>query len=816
MSTVWQVDASYIRTSGDIDPKNLLITPEIKNFLDIDRDTIYFIVATKGFGKTLFLRYKRLLYQEKYHSKSSEKSSILLIPKNELVDKHTEIIIFDKTKLNLFKTQANWDKIWFNSIILSIFKNLIKYCKKGDDSEITDILKAIRKLPIVDKLLDKAFNTPFDFLGYFLNIGYKEFYEYRKELAQLGAMIRGVRIPTAIFIDNVDQFFKEHLKNDTSNSLGVFDSDIWYKSQMGLINAVLTISNINGHIKVFASIRKEVIFKYKNEDEMALQSSGNIIDVNYSKNDLKKIFVRTINRMDEKNLLHPKSLDKDPIFSFLGIHEIENSYSDEVELIFDYIYRHTLKRPRDLMHIGLQLENLTSKTNVEIMGAINNGATDIAIQYINEISPHINFTIKKFEEIFKLINANILSKKMIRDICSEYNNQRCENIDCKKCASEHIFCTLYKIGFLGIINKDMVENKFHQKFLSPGEMTFEKAGILPNSYYYFIHPVLNMLIANQNTNFTIDETIVGDNRNLRYKKEYHLNEAPHSRAEGYNDRDKNENCMINDTSDRKKNALIISSNDHKDFINELSEKLKIPNFHIRTWVKDGYKTGLIFADKLHPLISESSLIIAEISDLSPNVFFEAGYAIGLTRDVCLIKKKDVKLKINLVYRNYNNMDDLLNQFDGFDKHAETFSTIDTFTNIKNFNSPKKRKKNNEQYVLSFNQESEIIAKLKNYKCNIVSLDILESNFVNIDLVNKLIDSKVVLVKLEGKQSNVNKNHINDAKLLFLTGICLAQDVPIRIYQFNEDFYTDVQDFSICAYSITPLIEYVNSIPHRLS
>ncbi|MCK4798780.1 MAG: hypothetical protein KAT05_15495, partial [Spirochaetes bacterium] len=255
MSTVWQVDASYIRISGDINPENLLITPEIENFLDIDRDTIYFIVATKGFGKTLFLRYKRLLYQEKYHSKSSEKSSILLIPKNELVDKHTEIIIFNKTKLNLFKIQANWDKIWFNSIILSIFKNLIKNCRKRDDLEITDILKEIRKSPMVAKLLDKAFNTPFDYLGHFLIMGHKEFYEYRKELSLLGAMIRGVRIPIAIFIDNVDQFFKEHLKNDTSNSVGVFDSDIWYKSQIGLINAVLTISNINGHIKVFASIR---------------------------------------------------------------------------------------------------------------------------------------------------------------------------------------------------------------------------------------------------------------------------------------------------------------------------------------------------------------------------------------------------------------------------------------------------------------------------------------------------------------------------------------------------------------------------------
>lgn len=800
MTTAWQVDASYIRVSGDIDPKNLLITKEIENFLDIERDTIFFIVATKGFGKTLFLRYKRLLYQEKYHPKSSEKSSIILIPKTQLVDKHTETVIFNKSKINLFETQANWDKIWFNSISLSILKNLTKHSENESNSEISDTLKEIKKLPLVVDLLEEVYNTPFDFLGCFLNMGHKEFYETGKELTRIGAIIRGIRRPVAIFIDNVDQFFKEHLKSDTSNSVGVLDSDIWYKSQIGLINAVLTISNINGHIKTFASIRKEVILKYENEDEMALQDLGNIIKVNYSKNDLKKIFLRTINRMDEKTLLHPKSLADDPIFSFIGINEIKNFHTDEVESIFDYIYRHTLNRPRDLMHIGLKLEGLTSKTNVEIMGAINDGATNIAKQYANEISPHINFPKEKFDDIFKLIDTNILSKEMIRDICSEYNDQLCDNADCKKCDAEHIFCILYKIGFLGTVNKDqIVKNKFDQSFLLPGEMTFEKAGILPHSYYYLIHPVLNTLITNQNPNYTIDDrAIVGNNRDWLDVKECRF--------------DKNESCMIDDTFDRKKNIFIISSNDYKDFIIDFSKKLRTTNFHVRTWVEDGYKTGLIFSDKVHHLICESSLIIAEISDFNPNVLFEAGFAIGLKRDVCLIKSKDVKQKINLTYRNYNNIEDILSQFNEYDGKDEIFSGLNTFTNIKNFDSPDKRKKNNDKYILSFNQESEIIKKLKNYGFDIAPINILNSKFVDIDLMEQLINSKVVLVNLEGRQSSINQNHINDAKLMFLAGICLAQNVPLKIFQFNDDFYSDVEDFSVHATSITPLINYANSIP----
>lgn len=800
MSTAWQVDASYIRVSGDIDPKNLLITTEINNFLDIERDTIFFIVAPKGFGKTLFLRYKRLLYQEKYHSTSSEKSSIILIPKNQLVDKHAGNIIFNKSKINLFKTQANWDKIWFNSISMSILKNLIKHSENEDKSKVSNTLKEIEKLPLIVELLDDAYNTPFDFLAYFLDMGHKEFYETGKELARIGAIIRGVRRPIAIFIDNVDQYFKGHLKSDTSDSVGVLDSDIWYKSQIGLINAVLTISNINGHINIFASIRKEAILKYENDDEMALQDLGNIIKVNYSKNDLKEIFLRTINRMDEEKLLHPKFLNDNPIFSFIGINETNNFHTDEVESIFDYIYRHTLNRPRDLMHIGLGLENLTSKTNVEIMGVINDGATNIAKQNINEISSHINFPKEKFDDIFKLIDTNILTKEMIRDICSEYNDQLCDNVDCKKCDAEHIFCILYKIGFLGTVDQDqIVKNKFYQNFLLPGEMTFEKAGILPHSYYYLIHPVLNMLIKNQNPNFTIDDrTIVGNNRDWLDVKECRF--------------DENKSCMIDDTFDRKKNVFIISSNDYKDFILDFSKKLKTADFHVRTWVEDGYNTGLIFSDKVHHSICGSSLIIAEISDLNPNVLFEAGFAIGLKRDVCFIKSKGVKQKINLTYRNYNNLEDILSQFDEFNDNKETFTEINTFTSIKDFDSPDKRKKNNEKYILSFNQESEIIKKLINYEFNIVPINILNSKFVDIDLMEQLINSNVVLVNLEGKQSSINQNHINDAKLMFLSGICLAQNVPVKIFQSNSNFYSDVQDFSINTTSITPLIDYANSLP----
>jgi hypothetical protein len=40
-------------------------TPEIDSFLNLERDDKFIVIGTKGFGKTLLLKAKRILYQRK-------------------------------------------------------------------------------------------------------------------------------------------------------------------------------------------------------------------------------------------------------------------------------------------------------------------------------------------------------------------------------------------------------------------------------------------------------------------------------------------------------------------------------------------------------------------------------------------------------------------------------------------------------------------------------------------------------------------------------------------------------------------------------
>ena len=59
----WTVDADDIRVAEDFDESLLHRTPEIDGFLRADRDDKFIVIGTKGFGKTLLLKAKRILYQ---------------------------------------------------------------------------------------------------------------------------------------------------------------------------------------------------------------------------------------------------------------------------------------------------------------------------------------------------------------------------------------------------------------------------------------------------------------------------------------------------------------------------------------------------------------------------------------------------------------------------------------------------------------------------------------------------------------------------------------------------------------------------------
>src|SRR6266478_4121351 len=87
----WTVDADDIRVAEDFDESLLHRTPEIDSFLTPDRDDKFIVIATKGFGKTLLLKAKRILYQRE--------SRAGCLPSGNLLDKPIGDKIFGREAL---------------------------------------------------------------------------------------------------------------------------------------------------------------------------------------------------------------------------------------------------------------------------------------------------------------------------------------------------------------------------------------------------------------------------------------------------------------------------------------------------------------------------------------------------------------------------------------------------------------------------------------------------------------------------------------------------------------------------------------------
>ncbi len=113
----WTVDADDIRVAEDFDESLLHRTPEIDSFLTPDRDDKFIVIATKGFGKTLLLKAKRILYQRDGRAGC--------LPTGNLLDKPIGDKIFGREAIAfLAASPLPWSKLWLTAIALATLKHV--------------------------------------------------------------------------------------------------------------------------------------------------------------------------------------------------------------------------------------------------------------------------------------------------------------------------------------------------------------------------------------------------------------------------------------------------------------------------------------------------------------------------------------------------------------------------------------------------------------------------------------------------------------------------------------------------------------------
>jgi len=333
-------------------------------------------------------------------------------------------------------------------------------------------------------------------------------------LYEIDGLFRKIKSAIYLFIDSLD-----HLSG-YSNGNRLLKQ--WKNVQLGLYEATFNVNNrSNAHVKVYMSIRQEVESSFNSSNSLAMSSM--LIELKYTKEELMKI----LNKLC-------KYYEKKSFNDFVSIESIYNDYYKVEEKVFNYIYRHTVGRPRDFvaicyfLSIELNKEDIDKKEKIrEVVNRVSrerivNSLFDeqkIMLQYLD--------TIEKKKSLFKLINKNILSIEEIMDICRKYNKITKCHFQCRDgCEYEHPFCELYNLGLLGIIaQKD--NGEYEQSFKKPHQISdFENGSFPLTSTYYLIHPALKQEVeyyrgrdSNENTYCTNKYIIVGDT----YPWENHYN-----------------------------------------------------------------------------------------------------------------------------------------------------------------------------------------------------------------------------------------------------------------------------------------------------
>ena len=118
----WVIDAAKFLEHSEyfnIKKGDLITTNDIEMFFDTD--DINFIIAPKGFGKTILLIYKRLLYgfNKREGFKFIPSDSLLDLPKGGAAN-----LDWGELMIDFYKERRNWEGLWRASISLSIVQTI--------------------------------------------------------------------------------------------------------------------------------------------------------------------------------------------------------------------------------------------------------------------------------------------------------------------------------------------------------------------------------------------------------------------------------------------------------------------------------------------------------------------------------------------------------------------------------------------------------------------------------------------------------------------------------------------------------------------
>lgn len=492
---MWIVDADQIQLS-DFNENVLFKTMTVNSF--INNQKMLGIEGPKGLGKTFLLKCKRIM---------SQNSGVYCMPRDAMCD------ILDKVTLNesmarFLEDYSNWIDLWKLSICISLHKEFIK-------TGLIEELGAEEDKLYWEIYYSNYLITPCQIMNWLLNCQRTDVRKIQTRIPLYMAIIKSrIRSAVHIYIDKTDQALRDHLHyigGESKMSRGPTNNSFWMFGQLALAEAAYSIYIQNNHIKVYFSIRSEALVGAASDTDLYLQLQSYIVKLEYTHQEIQGMFNHYIALEDDNWLVKPHMKNSDPEMAFTGLNKIGHGYVKgkgdtlQKESVFDYIFRHTLKRPRDIMHICHKLCysslrcDLSQDQKTKIIRHIVNQESRLLLQsYIREIGPFVfDNNTEAWGNVWSMIDTNVFSYEYAQDICVRVNEKNMgQEIDCdKKCEScPHFkpFSALYNTGLLGRDTKNNVLTEYPTiSFQSTGNVIIDtNEDLLPRSQLYFLHPML--------------------------------------------------------------------------------------------------------------------------------------------------------------------------------------------------------------------------------------------------------------------------------------------------------------------------------------
>src|SRR6202048_4760534 len=490
----WRVEADTLPEMAYDHYRHTLIheTSSIKAYLTPKHHERTILVAPKGYGKTLLLIAKKKSVLE-------ARSGQIVMAENRFIDRPLGIFpVIKRELLELLSSDYEfWKSLWKISLSLSAIKAFARATRErpGDrdllahdwySRIITDDHKYFEAGEIFADLLSQDYK-------YIINIIAKS--------NVIFPYFNRINTQIVFFIDNVDEYFRPVLEDRsarTNNRHSLYrnrSNAVWSLAQIALASVAYELEKTNHHIKIYCTIRHEAFLKMPEVESDAFQISGRCTKIEYTRDDLEKIFLKNIDITANERLVDPDNADA--MLRLVGETNkaVDHRFVSRPERVFDYFLRHTLYRPRDLMFIGGEIVKieLSQRSAQAIRDAVDTATKTIFDSIFGEMRPF--FTVPNRELLLRRIEANVLTLDQLDEVSAAYVADLGDASRDPDGEMGHPFSVLHKLGLLGTVRLEFGnQGRWRQCFLQPTEIQISNDNELPVSEYYLIHPALDQSI----------------------------------------------------------------------------------------------------------------------------------------------------------------------------------------------------------------------------------------------------------------------------------------------------------------------------------